>query len=114
MRIPAGLVLAAMLMCGSAAIAQDNPPAECTPAAVPARVIITPPTKPATPACAAKNICSKAVADQFNASIVAYNKAIRLTNEAVGAYADALNNYARDAGRYSMCEIDRLNALVSN
>jgi hypothetical protein len=85
---------------------------ECKLAQAPGRLRITMPDEPVKPACAAKGNCSKAVADKFNAEIASYNKFMVKVNEAASAYVDELNAYTRDAGRYSSCEIDRLNAIV--
>jgi hypothetical protein len=85
---------------------------ECKLAQAPGRLRITMPAEPVKPACAAKGNCSKAVADKFNAEITSYNKFMTKVNEAASAYVDELNAYTRDAGRYSSCEIDRLNAIV--
>jgi len=87
--------------------------AACKPAQAPGRLIITLPTEPALPACAAKNNCSKAVADAYNSGILSYNKSMARVNEATADYVDKLNDYARTAGRYTQCEIDRLNAQLA-
>lgn len=117
------LVLAASLMVAGGAVAQqaEQPPraeepatavAECTPAQPPGRLMVTMPTAAKRPACADRGNCSKTVADQFNASIIAHNKSMSRINEATAEYVDALNDYARAAGRYAQCEIDRLNEVV--
>lgn len=115
--------LAASLMLAGGAIAQQTaqPPggeepaaatAECTPAAPPGPLTVTMPTAVKRPACADKGNCSKAVADQFNASVMAYNRSMSRINDATAEYVDALNSYTRAAGRYAQCEIERLNEIV--
>jgi hypothetical protein len=122
------LVLAASFVLAGHAVAQEGAqpttdapaaPAEaaaepaCKIAQPPGRLIITMPTEPKLPACAAKNNCTKPVADAYNAGILAYNKSMTRINEATADYVDALNDYARAAGRYTQCEIDRLNEQVA-
>lgn len=127
--LTAGVVAAALLWAGAPALAQEGtqpataapadaaaPAAEeprCKLAQPPARLIITMPKKPALPACAEKNNCSKGVADAYNAAILSYNKSMSRVNEATGDYVDELNDYARNTGRYAQCEIDRLNEIVA-
>ncbi len=110
-------VLAAALWLAPACDAHSQegaaaPASECVMATPPAKVTIHPPVEPAKPACAAINKCSKQVAEKFNAEIVFYNNAIAKANEALGDYVEKLNDYARGAGRYSNCEITRLNNLM--
>jgi len=86
--------------------------AECVPPQAPAQLFITKPQEPALPVCAARNLCSKSVAETYNLAILNYNRAITRSNEVSGDYVDSLNDYARDAGRYANCEIDRLNRMT--
>ena len=86
--------------------------AECVPPQAPARLFITKPQEPALPVCAARNLCSKSVAETYNLAILNYNRAIPRSNEVSGDYVASLNDYARDAGRFASCEIDRLNRMT--
>lgn len=86
--------------------------AECVPPQAPAQLFITKPLEPALPVCAARNLCSKSVAETYNLAILNYNRAITRSNEVSGDYVASLNDYARDAGRYANCEIDRLNRMT--
>jgi hypothetical protein len=120
------LVLAASVAFAGSAMAQETtqPPTDapapteaaeprCKLAQAPGRLIITMPTAPVRPVCATLNNCSKQVAEKYNAGILTYNKSMTRINEATADYVDALNDYARAAGRYTQCEIDRLNEQVA-
>jgi hypothetical protein len=120
------LVLAASVALAGSAMAQETtqPPTDapapaeaaepaCKLAQAPGRLIITMPTAPVRPVCATLNNCSKQVAEKYNAGILTYNKSMTRINEATADYVDALNDYARAAGRYTQCEIDRLNEQVA-
>jgi hypothetical protein len=92
--------------------AQEAAAEECVVSSPPPRLLITLPVEPAKPACATKGVCSKAVADKFNAEVVVFNSAMMKANEAAGQYVDKLNAYMRDANRYANCEIQRLNSVM--
>jgi hypothetical protein len=92
--------------------AEEAKPEGCVLAQPPPRLTITMPTEPKLPSCAAKNNCSKPVADACNAAVTAHNKAVTRANEASGDYVDKLNDFGRGTSRYVNCEIDRLNASM--
>ncbi len=87
-------------------------PAACVLPTVPGRLMLTMPTEPKLPACAAKNNCNKATADSYNAAILSYNKSMDRVNEATSDYVAKLNEFTRQAGRYASCELTRINETV--
>jgi hypothetical protein len=88
-------------------------PNECVLPKVPGRLRITMPTKPVTPACVAKRNCGSAVVNKYNAEVDAYNKGMMKVNEAASEYVDELNAFSREINRYSNCEVQRINGIVT-
>lgn len=114
-----GAFLAPVALAQQGSEPATTPPVEAAPegcqlAQAPGRLLITMPQEPKLPTCAERNTCTQQVADLHNAQIMTYNRNMQKINEATADYVAKLNEYARAAGRYASCEIDRLNSQVVN